>query len=423
MNFLAIASSDESIDVFKDNKARDFSNCFHADEYDGSNDWQVTLRSIFIRNPISDQLLHVHLQQLSKTDSYGKKDTLLCTLPVNKSQGKYLCFESTRGEYHPVSLSKPLRLTFQCRNEKGELSSISGDSAPTLITLNFKKMSPYTKIIHLCSSSNRQQFKSNSLAAFSNNLTTPLDLPTGNWHLALSSIVFPNNIVESFPHFSNQWKTPYEYKLRVQTYDKEGKLVVDRTIIFQEDTLKSKKKFINFFLTETKKYINNVGLLNNDTAIHFGHGIDFRLFVTVGLLRVLGVEFGNEEPENGWFTITSRPVSGSYFWHTYVMQWKYTWEEQIPSSMLLYCDAITPISWGEKQYQILKIVPLDEKKLGKKKKTTYIKYVPKHLDFIPIQKKFLSNISISLQTHWGQQIKFDSAENLYVDVNLLLIRK
>ena len=426
MNFLVIASSDESIHVFKDNSSRQFSNTFQTDEYDQSPLWQVSLRSIFIKKPTGDKILNVHLEQLWKPESYGERDTLLCTLPIKKGSEKYLSYEGLRGEYHPIFLTKPLKLTFECRNEKGDLSNITGENSPTLITLNFKKMSSPSKILHLCSASNKSQFKSNTLASFTNNLASPLDLASGNWQLALSSIVYPNNIEPSFPQFSSQWKRPYQYQMRIETYYESGLGRLKETITFTEDILRSKKKFLHFFLTEVGKYLQGVGLANNGGAIHFEHGSDFRIFFTVGLIRVMGIGFGNNEPEIGWFNVTSKPLPNRLSWHAYMMRWEHTWQEQKPSSMILYCDAITPISWGDKQFQILKIIPLDEEKQSKKSSkvpVTYSKYVPKHLDFIPIQKKFLTNISLSLQTHWGQEVNFKNEGNHNVDVNLLLVRK
>ena len=308
-------------------------------------------------------------------------------------------------------------------DERNELLQSPGLSQPTLISLKFLSMVDSQKILHLSSLDSKTEFSSNLPCNFTSILNSPIDWGEERWDCALSSIIYPKNIQSHFPQWSNVLEKEYEYNLSVEIFTwnfqtNRKELLHSSVITFEEQILKEKNSFVNYFLQQLRKLFDHVSIATEQLVIR--HRTYFELDASTGLLRAMGYEFKNLEPKRGKTLAKPRPDPLDDNISLMEVPFKYSYKSIYPESLAVYCNIISPVSWGKKKFQILKVFPFGERS---EEGNSYNKYISKHLDFIPIIKPIIENNNISLRSMWGQDIKFRKGNNEEVMVNLIFRRR
>jgi len=420
MSFFVILSSNENSLEFI-NTLSNFTNIIHHESV-LNDDWYVSFRSISIKTPRDADKINIHLEEVEREHNNGNSATLIESIPLTEDDKKlpYFTFETERGVYFPISKNNIRELNVQITDEGNENINIEGYGQPTLLKVKFKEMPEMQHIVNLSSKHSTHIFTNNVPWKFSNRLNFPLKLEGEGWHVALTNILFPDtkNVLAPFPFHSYTKQGVMTYIIATVIHatnevNDDGEQFQRLYLNHMEEVIKDEELLKQTLLKFLRKLLPRTVFNEETNRFECVHEKKFSIFFSDGMEElfveplVKGVDVYELRSE---FDQNQRLFKKSFIWSYNIDQYRVR-------NMLCYCDIISHIYWGEQKMKVLKVIPLFHKN-----NSNYVKYQPKHLDFIPVESNEISKIEIQLATSSGQLIQFKKPTD-YVELNLQFVKK
>jgi hypothetical protein len=331
------------------------------------------------------------LHQSFKSFTYNK---ILSLIPYKHIVDNSVFYHNIKSkEYFALNNSNLQSLSVRLLDQDNKTIKIFGEQ-PTLLDLAVRKMKHTSFIMRISSQDCISLFPGNKPSNFRSQLIEGIDLSTGQWEVALSSIILPQTIDVK------DMLTQEDFWIEINTLNN---LNVDRRIDFIHDNirnLKDLKESINAkikdMIGEAKFYLDYT--YDNKTAIRCFQPMSFTL--SEPLSYVLGRADNNKLVIQSPRTLFSAREANL--------------DRCKPSTGFLHCDFITPSILGNKYAKVLKMIPLNSS-LGT--------FECQHLNFIPINTNNLSTMHFQLTDDNGNVIKFSKENNDDILINLVFEQK
>ena len=432
-SFFLVLASNSNATEFEENTTSKFSNILQNTLSLGD-EWGVTFRSIFMRRPhyhSGVNEININLFQIDKDVNDDNKQHLIKSIPYRKHRtDQHIYFETKRNEYYKLNHSQIKHLDIiLCDQNNKQLRLSYGQ--PTIIKLKFKKMRNEHHILHLDSTLNSDIYKDNAQANFTNKLSYPLSIGTENWKVALSSMIYPSDIKPVIPkNTANNVIKDFEFYVTIMTAlpesedDKNGRINTNSKIMsthfFDIETVMNGEKLLREFKEALNEFLDIPVAVERGSLMTFRHTKRrFTLGVSDGIHYILNQDLIDWKwsPEAKAYLYYSqwREKEGENGQHFQCLYWWYDKTVFLPSAILVYCNIISPIFFGNQKVCVLKMLQR-ENGTG-----DYIEYQAPHLDFIPIETNTISSITLQLKDISGGDIKFEKS-NLRVQANLLFVK-
>jgi hypothetical protein len=334
---------------------------------------------------------------------------------------RYFYHESDVCEFAELSGGNIDSLSLRLLDQDGhQLNVVAGQ--PTFARLVLKRMRPSSNLSLRVSSLDTTSVGSNS--NFTVQLGAPLTL-SGDWQAALSSIQFPKNFsAVSEDDLTGQDRMEVVFgrhrNMHTGAFTRSDftspESVVNAIVIHLAMAGEQLEQLLTVTLEEGGSGKIVVGAYPS-ACIAFSH----RLAVLLGLVEPL--DGGKRQP----VMLDATDLAGAGLTPAQVLELdplrvtgKHSVNLQTPATMLLYSDMIKPTMFGDRNVQILKLVPTDQG-LGE----TTVSYECRHLDFAEVNSDHIMSISFVLRRFDGKLIEFtkENSEVLYNIVFRKVIKK
>lgn len=398
MSFYLILSSDASLSEYPENTLSHFINKL-SEPLRLDNTWMVALQAISISNcsKIEKNVskVYIYLNEIFKQNSIHQSNTLLKVFNTTSTTNSCCYHEVINREYFPLKNSQINELKIEIKDINGKILNLPWGQ-PTFIKLKFKKMDTTNNFVLQLSSGLSTNYYSNNHSKFTNKLNSPIKL-TGQWKVALSSIIIPgvlNEIItpdfEVLVYKANELKS--FKKIKMDVTDFKSNVTLQRAIIARFKILSGLSvKFNN-------------GILSMFCTSGTGYNFDFPyMFAYVlGITKTVQEKYTKliiDPPKMLTATVSEFPIDISRLKQNVI---------------LLYSDIIKPFHTCSIKTKLLKLIPTQmENEEGK----PFISYESQHLDFLDLEKNEISNISIELRKSTGEFSTFKTTSgNVHVSL-------
>ena len=385
------------------------------DQREKNGSWFLNFGTLILPNPQMPKLVKVICQEMESSLSSGAHHKELAVFNFNEkyivNQSYY--FEAERKEYFNLNNVALRGLTVQLVDENDyQLGLLTGQ--PTFIKVKFKKMDADGTIpLRLSSNDSNDLFPSNISSNFRTQLSPLIDFGSSKWGVALTTIHYPAEVDVSALINANDFWIEFEFTDSILNVGGDGKTFQKKVtrqlrISVPQYVINSISKLIKYLNKECSEQVGEgtFKLFYNKTTKRVERVSNVNLVVkmSVNLAYVLGQSsFTKEETQNTYIhQIFMKNVHVSFGDEATNLSNEPDLNKLIPHTMLLYCDFVKPTIIGSIYAQILKLIPIAKKE----KNTSYISYEAKHLDFIPVNKRTLSTIHLSLKHVGGGDMHF-----------------
>ena len=321
--------------------------------------------------------------------------------------------EAIEKEYFRLSSTLLERLTITLRDEKSELLHLF-TSQSTVVKLKFKKMQNKEAFVtRFASTDSENIYPENRANKFRVQLPHVLDLESGQWEVALSSIHYPEklsiaNILRNKKNFWMQILTPANNDARIS----------NRNIRFNFATLAEEvdnvTDLLNRINNAVRQAFHGLGILRltleQDQSISYSASM-----LTLRLSPLMAKLMGNLAVTNDmdYFELVSveNPENGRFPGQADLSRC-------LPNNLLLHSDFIKPILVGGAYSKTLKLIP----RLGEETGEKYRTYYSHHLDFVNLGINKISTVEFSLTDISGYPITFQDDDSV-THLNILFRMK
>ena len=327
---------------------------------------------------------------------------LLLFCPDFKESDKYFFHEFENKQYVPLNNSILTNLKIKLVDEKDNLLHLLPGPA-TFLKLNIKKMNHYDRSFNIrVSSEKTNDFPKNTNSCFKIKLPNPLFL-SKDWKVCLTSINMPSNF-KTFPEDKEKRKIIFVNSFNNTIYE----IILPEIIENNRDLIKALNS--NVLISEFLKFSYlTVGSSNYLKITIKAKG---QLKMHVNLAIFLG--FHQLFLENDYHILNTNQ---DIFENTnFLNTWIYTCKNSVnfnnckPNYMMVYSNIVNGSIIGSTICNILKIVPT------RKHEDQYVLNEFKHNEFYDLQNTEINEIEISLRSHDGELINFQTNQNIIINL-------
>lgn len=410
-SFYLVLSSDSSLSEFPQNSLSKFSNILPS-ELLIDNTWSVSLQSIIIAAKVNVEEICVHLKQINKKITINDHDTVLRTF-IREKREKKTYFEAIRREYYKLTDSILNNFDILLTDSDNKQLQLSSDQ-PTFIKLKFKKMSRNQNFVLNCSSSaSLDHFPLNSASSFSNSLEYPIQFDNNGWYMALTKISLPSNIAPLIQS-GELWFSIY-FELSENTLSDEHYNTQQIHFSSTQSNAMLRRRVRELIFEITSGYYG-CHFSDDDGIMSISCIKKFRMRISSKLHFLLS---GKLEKSDAVY-LDPEHIQNPGFPEKYVLEVGTDIDVQRlkASAIFLYCNIIEYVYVGDKQTQLLKLLPAPTTLIETKRH----EIESQHLDFIRIAARFIPNITFELKYSDGSPVSF-LEKNSDVKINVLFIKK
>lgn len=347
--------------------------------------------------------IKLHLNEMQPHLSDSSYHQILAILPFNRDNNKEHTFyhEVLRREYFAFSSSSLETISIVLTDENDcQLNLLPAQ--PTFVKLKLTKMNYMSFMLRFRSRACQDVYAANINSNFYTRLPNPIELPTGIWEMALTSVQFPTT-----------------FKLAV-VVDKgalwmsvkvNGDDAVKMTL--PEDAIQDGNRLLSIVNNQFNTHIGGrLKMGNHKRKAYFTleKGNKMVIHLSPLLAYILGASPSTNE-EYAELHLTKEKNKGGFISLIDV-------KRLIPHSMLLYCDIIKPVMIGDTYAKVLKLIPVGNINT----KSQFKIYESQHLDFIPLENNSLTSVHFQLRHSNGEIVLFGDNQS-EVLINVVLRRK
>ncbi len=287
-----------------------------------------------------------------------------------------------RKEYFGLSSSKLAEISIRLVDENNWPLRL-GHGQPTFVQLQFKRFPMISNVLRLSSLESSHFFSDNCNSSFRIILQQELD--SRKWDVALSSIYLPSTTDIEAQITSNNFYIDLP----------DGKQLVLNELedLTQQAFVKLVSSQLAAHYPSAAERPFQLSIEEDNVYAAFSH--DAKLKISSMLSFIIGRV---PSPDHANFLVLEGQKDRK------VKLGKLDFDKLHPHKLLLYCNFVAPIIFGNKFGQVLKIIPYG-KSVGDDDDGV-IKYEASHLDFLPLLMNDRHILQFELRNSSGQVVKF-----------------
>lgn len=349
-----------------------------------------TSKNNFPTSEARPNLIKVQLWEMTRNLSAVNLVQDLAIIPTTK-QGYPFYNICRQKEYFPLNTHRLSEISIKLVDENNFPLHL-GSGQPTLLKFRLKKLSMRSFVLRLSSLESRTVFPDDSNSSFRIILQQPLDC--SKWNVALSSIYLPN-LTDIRAHLTAE-------NFFFVVVGEEG---VKRFTL--EDATELTQKSI---LELIQLRLSNTFLTNSPVDIEEDEGVLFVKFNQNAKLHFSGLlaYLLSQTP-----LPTSKMQSLEGLKSQRVRLGRLKFDKLQPHSILLYCNFITPIIFGNSYARVLQIIPFFNSENDAN--NDIMKYEAQHLEFLPLLMNDPQTLQFEMRNSSGHLLKFqDGTTEIFI---------
>jgi len=279
---------------------------------------------------------------------------------------------------------------------------------PTFVKLKFKKMTTESLILRLSSRDSTDIYPENTPASFRIQLPRLMSLTGQNWQVALSSIIYPSQIVIA------DYLSTLDLWIEIDLQNHLGQWHRRLTIDLKEDRISTYQQ-LSFRINQKSLRIEHVLqfkiIIDRETqrTTYSAKG-QMRIRMSPAMASLLGCSF------NQFITDLTLPGEDRFIGIADI-------KRCMPASLALYTDFTSPIVAGGKYCRLLKFIPI-LRDLQERGGSPSVSYESHHMDFVNLPTTELQSLQFELKDGTGKPLVFEDNNNTAATfINLLLVKK
>ena len=315
--------------------------------------------------------------------------------------------EVAQKEYFPLQPDLLQTLSIRITDEEDdELRIISHN--PTFVKLKFKRMTSESLILRISSRDSTDIYPENTPASFRIQLPRLMSLRGQNWQVALSSIIYPSQIL--IPNYL----ATLDLWIEIDLQDQLTRWTKRQTMNLNENRIATYQ--------DLQTRINEKSLRRAGT-IQFKIRIDrdtqrttyvatrqMRIRMSPAMASILGSSL------NQFVTELTPPGQDRFIGIADI-------KRCMPTTLGLYTDFTNPIVAGGKYCRLLKFIPI-LRDLQERGVPASVSYESHHMDFVNLPTTELQSLQFELKDGEGKPVVFEDNNNTAATfINLLFVKR
>ena len=353
-------------------------------------------------------MIKVKLDEMkqSLSSSGNHKDLAIAQF---KAPQDYVSFyhEVIKKEYFPLNSNLLQTLSVKLTDEDNDELRIRYRH-PTFIKLKFKSMSGSAFILRVSSRDSNNIYPENTAANFRTQLPKLMSLTGQNWQVALSSIIYPSQILlpdylskqDLWIRFEKQDADQGEFIFRYELNLKNERILTYEDLVYAINT--------NSYRIHNR-YMFRIRIDRNTLLVTYSSRRILRITVSPILASILGLNthqfVTNQDDDN--VEIGTADI-----------------KRCMPNTLSVHTDFTSPIVAGGKYCRLLKFIPiLQDLQATDGSVMSTVSYESHHMDFVNLSTTELQSLQFQLRDGVGKPLVFENNDNNAVTFINLLFQK